>query len=242
MKVFCIGDSHTWYFQLTGYHYSTFGLNAGPRLIAHPLMAASAAGFAKGPDSRFAYGSAVKVTKDVDFDQLCYNFGQVDAEAGVYYGRYVAERDESDEAFFHRIYAGYLDQCAAFADGKPYVVKGINPSCLISDNAVFTQVFNMITRRVTDMDAREKVKARIEEAGLSVASHAKLNVLANEVLRDLAAKRGVRAFDIRDDVEDPTMPGLADEMFLPETLDIHLVRSYFVMKAHYMRLSETIFD
>lgn len=240
-RILCIGDSHSKYFDLNGYHYRAFGHRAGPRFRAYPLMAASAAGFAKGKESRFAYRSAVKVASEVDFDQICFGFGQVDAEAGVYYGRYVLNRSESDEAYFTRIYAAYLDQCDAFSQGKPYVIKGLNPSCLVTEDCVKTHVFNMISRRIHQISERDAVMDNLEGASLTVEAHAARNDLANSILEQLCYERNIRSFNMRKELQDQDIKGLAAEAYVPARSDIHLAPSFFVSKLHYQRLIEVIF-
>lgn len=242
MKVLCIGDSHTSYFGLTGYHYKTFGRPASPKLVHVAMPASSAAGFGKGEEGQSAYLRATKNATGLDYDQICFNLGQVDAEAGAYYGRHVLDRDESDEAYFTRVYSAYLEQCYNFADGKPFVVKGLNTSCLIDDHSAFVHVFNMITRRITDQSERERISEKLKTAHLTVASHAKRNCIGNEVLRSLAAKRSIRNFDIRPDIESSETPGLTDVAYLEHNANIHLVRSYYILKVHYQRLMETILD
>lgn len=242
MNILCVGDSHTRYFMMTGYHYRNFGVQAGPKVLALPLTAASAAGFAKGPESRFAYRSVKAQAPTFNYDMLCYNFGQVDAEAGVYYGRYVLCRDETDEDYFTRVYSSYLDQCAAFADTTPFVIKGLNTSCLIDDRAVALQVFGMTTRRIKVQSEREEIQKRLEDADTTVEAHAKRNALANDILKSLAKKKGISFFDIRDAVEDPNMPGLTDTPYLPHNPDIHLVKSYYVIRAHYQGLMTAVLE
>lgn len=242
MNILCIGDSHTRFLDFRGFFVKNCGRKAAPRVFAHPLTAASALGFSKGRASRFAWRAAARVSKTVEADHYVFCFGQVDAEVGHYYRRFVALKDESAEASFDRIYTAYLDEVVSFCGDTPVVIKGINPTTLAFDSSLQNHVFMNIAKRITDQGEREAVQDRVAASGITVATHAAQNVLANDILKAKVVERGLRWFDVRDAIETAPGSGLARIEFLNIAEDVHLINSLYVQKLHYDALMGVILE
>lgn len=242
MNILCIGDSHTRFLDFRGHFLKTCGRPASPRVFAHPLTAASALGFSKGRASRFAWRAAARVDKTVENDVYCFCFGQVDAEVGHYYRRFVQDKTDSAEASLEQIFDSYLDAVVDFCGDTPVVIKGINPTTLAFDASLKNHVFMNIAKRITDQAEREKVLGRVTDSEITVATHAAQNTLANAILEEKAHDRGLKWFDVRDALETSPGSGLAKIEHLNFAEDVHLINSLYVQKLHYDALMDAVLD
>lgn len=242
MIILCIGDSHTRFLDFRGHFLKNCGRRAGPRVFAHPLTAASALGFSKGRASRFTWRAAARVDKTVTADRYVFCFGQVDAEVGHYYRRFVQEKQQSAEASLDQIYDAYLDAVQDFCGDTPVVIKGINPTTLTFEDSLHNHIFMNIAKRITGQPEREKILSRVEDSDVTVATHAAQNTMANDLLKTKAAQRHLSYFDVRAEVQTAPGSGLARFEFLNLAEDVHLLNSLHVQKLHYDALMGAVLE
>lgn len=241
MEIFCFGDSHARYFKKCNMISWERPMGATPpKITAFDYVAASAKGFANGEKSRFAYKKFTRDLSSYDIKFLCMAYGQVDAEVGYYFRKFVNASTESAEADLSSVYDAYIEMILRTLpppDNK-IVVKGINPSTLRNDTQLLNYVFRRLTARIQNQSERERIFSTLSDAALTSAQHAEINVLANELLREKAKNAGLGFFDIREVAEDKTHPGLADWSFVPAESDVHMTDCYPIRKAYQTKLAE----
>lgn len=233
MDIFCFGDSHARYFKKcnTLSWSGVIGATA-PKVTAFDYVAASAKGFAAGEKSRFAYK---KFRRDYDSavpEFVCMAYGQVDAEVGFYFRKYVKGFTGSPEADLSAVYADYVHMAEATVPRRPLVFKGLNPTTLRIDTQLLNYAYRRLVVRVTAEAERAEIWDKMNEAPPLPDDHARINRLANDILRDKVEKAGHLFFDIRDVVEDPARPGAARWDFVPAEGDVHVTDSYHVRRAY----------
>jgi len=211
-------------------------------VFAHALTAASAAGFGKGLESRFAYRAASRIKNNTVKDVLSLSFGQVDAEVGYYFRKFVQDKSDSQEATFEQVFSTYVDMAETFCEDIPLVIKGINPTTLVFEDTLKRHIFLNIAKRITNQEEREVVERKVQESDISVKSHAAQNVLANVILEDMVKSRGIQWFDVRKQIETEPDSGMAKMEFLNLKEDVHLIDSLYVQKLHYDALMNVVLD
>lgn len=237
MDIFCFGDSHARYFRKA----NTLGWagvmsNTTPRVIAFDYVAASAKGFAAGAESRFAYKKFCRDFNENAPDYVCMAFGQVDAEVGHYFRKYVRNSTESAEADLSRVYDDYIAMAAATVSSRPLIFKGPNPSTLRIDEQLALYTFRRLVTRISVTAERDAIWEKIKLNPPQPAAHGAINQMAAELLKTKVEKAGHLYFDIRSAVEDPSASGLAGWEFVPAESDVHLCDSFHLRKAHAERL------
>lgn len=237
MMIFCFGDSHTRYFKRTNtMAWSGVLSRTTPSVTAFDYVAASAKGFAAGLGSRFAYRSFSRDYERSASDFVCLGYGQVDAEMGFYFRKYVKGYQGSAEADLSGVFDAYIKMAEATVKTRPLVFKGPNPSTLRIDTQLLNNAFKRLVVRITSTDERAAIWADMNERPPAVADHAMINRTAAELLKSKVEKAGHIYFDIRSEVEDSTTPGLARWEHVPAESDVHLCDSFHVRKAHAERL------
>jgi hypothetical protein len=233
MDIFCFGDSHARYFKKAN-TLGWAGVMSGttPRIIAFDYVAASAKGFAAGENSRFAYKKFCR-----DFEQhapefVCMAYGQVDAEVGHYFRKYVKKDPQSAEADLSGVFDDYIRMAETIVPSRPLVFKGPNPSCMRNDTQLLNYAFRRLVVRISKAAERDAIWADMNENPPTPAHHARINAMAADLLRTKAEKAGHLYFDARSAVEDPDMPGMAKWDYIPAESDVHLCDSFLVRRAH----------
>ncbi|MDN3714132.1 hypothetical protein QWZ10_24340 [Paracoccus cavernae] len=168
---------------------------SSPKITAFDYVAASAKGFAAGEKSRFAYKKFMRDVTEKAPDFICLAYGQVDAEVGYYYRKYVAGSTASPEADLSAVYEAYVAMAGQVLPGRKLVFKGLNPSTLRNETQLVTYAYRRLTARMTDEGERQALADVLANAGLTVAAHAGINRMANEILAQRRARRDT-AFSI----------------------------------------------
>ncbi|WP_143811487.1 hypothetical protein [Paracoccus seriniphilus] len=214
--------------------------STSPKLHVFDYVAASAKGFSAGEKSRFAYKKFMKDFTTHDPNFICLNYGQVDAEVGYYFRKYVTGSASSPEEDLHEVYRAYVNKVRHVLSDKSIVFKGLNPSTLRNETQLRNYVYRRLTARMTTEDERAKVWRNISDSEISVESHAKINCLANDILREAASSAGFSFFDIREIAGDASTPGLARWEFIPAESDVHLIDCLSIRKAYHSTLFKVI--
>lgn len=237
MNIFCLGDSHTRYFKKANtLAWSGILSRTSPSVTAFDYVAASAKGFAAGPTSRFAYRSFRRDYEANCPDFICLGYGQVDAEMGFYFRKFVKGYTGSAEADLSGVFDAYIQMAEATVKTRPLVFKGPNPSTLRIDIQLLTHSFQRLVVRITDTEERKVIWTAMNERPPSVTDHAMNNCTAAAILKSKVEKAGHIYFDIRSEVEDSATPGMARWEHVPAISDVHLCDSFHVRKAHADRL------
>lgn len=232
MEILCFGDSHARYFKksnMLGWG-GTLGPST-PKIIAYDYVAASAKGFAAGERSRFAYKKFMRDLATHDAANVCLAYGQVDAEVGFYYRKYVAGTAGSAEADLSSVYRDYVAMAKTTLPDARIVFKGPNPSTMRMDTQLTRYVFMRLTARVPQQAERDRIWDTILSDPPTVHDHARLNCLASDLLAQAVRAAGYHVFDIRNEIQDPDHPGLARWDFVPAESDVHLTDSLVVRRA-----------
>lgn len=233
MDIYCFGDSHARFFRRSNMLVWTGVLSsAAPRVTVFDYVAASAKGFAAGPASRFAYR---KFCRDFDYhapEYVCLAYGQVDAEVGFYYRRYVQGFTGSAEADLSQVYDDYIRMAEATVPWRPLIFKGPNPSTLRNETQLLNYAFRRLVVRIPKAAERDAILAVMTDSPPTPAAHAAINCAAAGLLKAKAEAAGHLYFDIRPAVEDPEAPGLARWDLIPSESDVHLCDSVHVRGAH----------
>lgn len=233
MDIFCFGDSHARYFKKCNTLSWTGVIGAtAPKVTAFDYVAASAKGFAAGEKSRFSYKKFRRDHDSAAPEFVCMAYGQVDAEVGFYFRKYVRGFTGSAEADLSAVYAGYISMAETTVPLRPLVFKGLNPTTLRIDTQLLNYAYRRLVVRVTSEAERNVVLDKLTADPPCPTHHASINRLANDILRDKVEKAGHLFFDIRNAVEDPTQPGAARWDFVPAESDVHLTDSYHVRRAY----------
>lgn len=233
MEIFCFGDSHSRYFKKSNMLTWCGTLTATtPKVTAYDYVAASAKGFAAGEKSRFAYKKFMQDVERHDANFICLAYGQVDAEVGYYYRKFVSGSTDSAEADLSMVYQAYIDMAKSVLPGKKIVFKGLNPTTLRNDTQLLHYAFKRLTARNTSQQDRERLWDRLGGASLDAAEHARINELANEILSTMTIAAGHGFFDIRDVASDPKSSGQADWSFVPAESDVHLTDCLRIRSAY----------
>lgn len=237
MDIFCFGDSHARYFKKANtLGWANVLTNTSPRIIAFDYVAASAKGFAAGENSRFAYKKFRRDFEDNAPEYVCMAYGQVDAEVGYYFRKYVKGFTGSAEADLSAVFDDYIRMAEATVPSRPLVFKGPNPSTLRIDTQLLNYAFRRLVVRITKAAERDAIWEDMNTRPPSPQDHAMINRTAADLLKSKVEKAGHIYFDIRKDVEDPAAPGMARWDFVPAESDVHLCDSFHVRRAHATRL------
>lgn len=237
MEIFCFGDSHSRYFKKSNMMgWSGVLTPSSPKITAFDYVAASAKGFAAGEKSRFAYKKFMRDVTEKAPDFICLAYGQVDAEVGYYYRKYVAGSTASPEADLSAVYEAYVAMAGQVLPGRKLVFKGLNPSTLRNETQLVTYAYRRLTARMTDEGERQALADVLANAGLTVAAHAGINRMANEILAQKARAAGHGFFDIRDTAGDPAHQGLAAWCYVPAESDVHLTDCFEIRAAYQTKL------
>lgn len=242
MDIYCFGDSHSRYFKKA----NTLGwggivTSTSPRVTAFDYVAASAKGFAAGEASRFAYRKFCRDYQAAEPEFVCLGYGQVDAEVGCYFRRYVKGYGGSAEADLSAVYNDYVGMAETTVPLRPLVFKGPNPSTMRIDAQLLRYVYQRLVVRITRESERAAIWAEMQSSPPEVAEHGRINAMAAEMLRAKVEAAGHIYFDIRSEVEDPSAPGFARWEHVPADSDVHLCDSFHVRRAHAERLF-TVFE
>lgn len=207
---------------------------AEPKVSERSMIAASAKGFANGAASRFAFRKFQRLIAEDDPIFICMNFGLVDADAGLYFRKYVKDTKQSVEADLAPTYRAYVARVKeTMSDPDQHVVfKGLNPTTITAQDYFNSYVFRNITKRISQEDQRLGVADRMRDIPTTIAEHAANNCEAAEILRDAVESAGYEYFDLRAELSDPEFPGLAARQFLPAQHDNHVVDSLDVRVHH----------
>ncbi|WP_170448815.1 SGNH/GDSL hydrolase family protein [Ruegeria arenilitoris] len=224
----CIGDSHT---RLIGskpensrFKYGRLCPAEVPGFRATHLLSikgATAAGFRQKDHQNSPFAKATKAIKRLNPDFLVFGFGQVDAELSCYF---VALRDSInlESALETRIakLGSYLDACKDVADGRPFLIKGLNTSTLHETAALHRMVARNLHQELGLMQ-RQVVRAlRLRKITTDV--HRQLNTQLTTALSDAAQARNFPYVDLRETTGLKERPGLSKPSFCAGGTDIHL--------------------
>lgn len=233
MEIHCYGDSHTKYFgESTLIRWGEHKKIGEPKVSERSMVAASAKGFANGPDSRFAYRKFTRLVAEDNPLFVCMNFGLVDADAGIYYRKYVKNSTESVEDDLSKVYQAYVARVVESLPDQTIIFKGLNPSTICIQQYFNNYIFQNITKRVTQENTRKEIAERMKSDPTDIEQHAKNNCIAAILLKEAVIKAGYKYFDIRDTLMDPKTAGLCAIQFLPAQHDNHVVDSLLVRLAH----------
>lgn len=237
MDIFCFGDSHARYFKKAS-TLSWAGITSGsvPRVIAFDYVAASAKGFAAGESSRFAYKKFCRDFERHQPEYVCMAYGQVDAEVGYYFRRYVKGFTGSAEADLASVYDAYIAMAEATIPLRPLVFKGPNPSTLRIEAQLLNYAYRRLVARISKSAEREAIWNHMSANPPTTAEHAAINRTVAELLKAKVEKAGHLYFDIRSAVEDGLVPGMAKWDYIPAESDVHLCDSFYARQAHATRL------
>lgn len=237
MDIFCFGDSHSRYFKKANtLGWAGIASGARPHVMAFDYVAASAKGFAAGANSRFAYRKFCRDYEAAAPDYVCLAYGQVDAEVGYYFRKYVKGFGGSAEADLSSVFDDYIRMAEATVPLRPLVFKGPNPSTLRINTQLLRYAYQRLVVRINREAERTAIWNDMQSRPPEVAEHGRINCLAAELLRAKVEAAGHIYFDIRPEVEDPQAPGMARWEHVPADSDVHLCDSFHVRRAHAERL------
>jgi hypothetical protein len=237
MDIFCFGDSHSKYFKKCNtLTWSGVLSNTAPKVTAFDSVAASAKGFAAGPKSRFAYKKFMRDFEANAPEFVCLAYGQVDAEVGYYFRKYVQGSTATPEDDLGSVYDAYIAMANETVPARPIVFKGPNPSTLRIDTQLLNYIYRRLVVRISKESERTDIWNRMNDDPPVYQEHARINVIANTLLREKVEKAGHVFFDIRAETEDPDHPGMARWEFVPAESDVHLTDSYHVRRAYAEKL------
>lgn len=215
-RILCIGDSHT---RLIGvdqsdgeFRYNVPVARRFGSFDAHvlSLRAATASGLANPDSQKQSNARAQQAIKTLDPDVICFGFGQVDAEVTFYLRALRAEglKPNSVYAAFQTIYARYLHACIELAGSRPFIIKGLNPVSLPTDDLV-KRYLKIQFRRYFGIESDDIQNCLVALLDINLLSHCEINQTAALVLKELCFDHGLPYFDIRAKVSDPLSVGLA---------------------------------
>ena len=192
MEIHCYGDSHTKYFgESTTMRWGGYKRDTEPKVHERSMIAASAKGFQNAEKSRFAFRKFTRLVAEDNPLFICMNLGLVDADAGIYFRKYVKNTKQSLEADLAPTFKGYVEQVAKTVADCTIIFKGLNPSTISVQHYFDSYVFRNITKRVTQEEDRIKVDDLMKENPTTIAQHAKNNCEAAELLKDAVEKAGL---------------------------------------------------
>lgn len=226
MMIFC-GDSHVRPFE---YNVFEGGQDDDVRKYSHLVWkaGATAAGFARKTSRRQLSAAFADACAKVGPKRVCFNLGQVDAEVGFYFATMTKGPLEFEPWLTER-YEAFISHAQSF--GLSFVVKGLNPSTLISDERLKSYI-----RRTTIKSFPTRSDFRIAFRSIaplvSVQQHAERNVIAQSILQQICRRETIPFFDIRDLTMSPSDEGLAKPEFVAPHLDVHLIDSFALRQAY----------
>ncbi len=226
MIMYC-GDSHTRPFTDTNFEHN----EDDQRLLRHRLVwrpGATAGGFSRLHSTRklrqmFQNATARKLPNIV-----CFNLGQVDVDLGFYFACMKNGKLNFEDWVSER-YETYIAHCATIDTNV--VIKGLNPSCLVTDERIRAYV-RRNTMGVYKDRAQFRGVYRPVQKLMNVEQHSERNVVANTVLSNLCKKHQLRFFDVRSETQSADLPGMARSEFVALKLDVHLNNSIALFHAY----------
>ncbi len=227
MLIYC-GDSHARPFENNIFeHKERNPILKETLLVWRP--GATAGGFARDKTRRRLKEAFVVALDKTKATHACFNLGQVDVDVGYYY-TCMTKPAPSFEDWVAERYESYISFCRSF--DLHVVIKGLNPSCLISDQRIQSYV-----RRNTIKSFKTKAEYRDAYANavhlMTKQSHAERNVRANVILRDICTRTRLPFFDIRAFSSDAHCPGLVRSDLVAPRLDVHICDSVATRRAYY---------
>ncbi|MBE3637385.1 hypothetical protein [Mangrovicoccus algicola] len=239
MKVHVYGDSHSYLFYGRRHYRHRLELGRPLRftVTGGSIRAASLSGFRSSNSTLGVREKILSVLPDARHLALC--FGQVDLELGYCY-RAAIKGEPVDPgtypAWLLDIYDGFIDHL--LPSGCEIALKGVNLTALQSDIFAAAYVSRLIleTGNVQLDDAMAQIKPHILGHDAQNAMH----LAFNAGLRDLAASRGLRYFDINDEISQPPAgsgkaPRIAGH-HMPGAPDHHLADTKATRLIHYNAL------
>ena len=226
MLIYC-GDSHTRPFDTPIFDQVTKEpIFENAKLVWRP--GATAGGFPKlhaRSGLRKLYEVAIVDTPPTC---VCFNLGQVDVDIVYYYKAMTSDVGDFEDWIEAR-YTSFLDFCTT--SSVPYVIKGLNPSCLTSVERIRSHIKRSTMRT---FESRVSFRAALSaiEPLVSLEGHASRNAKANQVLKEMCRDRNLPYFDLRAFLGRPEMEGLAKDEMLSNKFDVHVLDSVAVLRAY----------
>ncbi len=226
MLLYC-GDSHTRPFEFNIFEHK----EDDPRLLGAKMVwrpGATAGGFPRQNARRGLREAFVAAQAAEPPKLLCFNLGQVDVDVGYYYASMTANLPAFEDWITQR-YEDYIHFCKTF--DAAVVIKGLNPTCLISNTRIRAYVRRNTKGSFDSGPAYREAFESIKHL-MHAEHHADRNALANLILKDLCDQHDLPFFDIRQFAGSASHSGVArDDLVMPR-LDVHLSDSLGLRSAY----------
>ncbi len=244
----CVGDSHS---RLIGtkptgsrFRYGRISaINADGFDTANvvSIKGATAAGFYPKQDRRSSFSRVERAIERLDPDVVCFGFGQVDAELSCYF---VALRDDIriEDAVATRLKSlrRYIEACKKAVKHRQIVIKGLNTATVDAPKA-FRKMLHRRIRTALDMPRGQFTK-KIEDLGLTLETHWKINADISAGLRQVSEVQALPYFDLREMTGVAGMPGLSKPEYCVGGGDVHLRQSIEIEDQFSQALARTVND
>ncbi|WP_170765612.1 hypothetical protein [Ruegeria lacuscaerulensis] len=227
----CVGDSHS---RLIGtkptgsrFRYgrvSAIEVSGFDTANVVSIKGATAAGFYPKKDRQSSFSRVARAIRRLDPDVICFGFGQVDAELSCYF---VALRDNIplEDAIKSRLnsFPRYMESCGKAAGHRQIVVKGLNTATL-QDSKAMRKMLHRRIRAPLELP-RGQFSQKIENLGITLERHWKINADISAGLRQAAEAQGFPYFDLRKVTSLEGKPGLSKPEYCLGGGDVHLRQS-----------------
>ncbi|MDO5631859.1 MAG: hypothetical protein Q4G22_08480 [Paracoccus sp. (in: a-proteobacteria)] len=236
-----IGDSHSAFFGEMPYYNGRLNLPDPPpfRVDCTAVNAASVAGFrpqASRLNVRRQVADLVQTCDAGGRGRLILAFGQVDLELGYYYRLAIKQEQTDPDSYVDWLAGIYADFIAGIDPARvDLALKGVNLTVLHPRGFAARYVSRIISDGQTIR--RAHAEKRVAPMILTETEQNRMHLAFNDRLADMAARLGVRYFDVveqtRDRDADKGVPCLADD-YRTAQFDHHMADTVAVRRIHYM--------
>jgi len=228
IRLLVCGDSHSRYFAPNPFNEA----DKAKRFAALDVVwapGASMTGITRGSSTLNLQAKLLERIATYKPDRVVFSLGQVDAEVIYYHALMKGETAEFVDwyALRCRAYTDYLSRLPV-----KVIVKGPNPSTLSSPERIWVCVRR---RTGTAFDNRKRFRRSLHaiSAEFDPIEHAMRNELAASLMREACHLEGLTYFDIREHLNDPDWPGMAQRPFIPASVDVHLTDNLQLRDWHF---------
>ena len=236
--VLIIGDSHCRGFinhPMIGPFQDGKGIERA--LYCHVFAGSSILGFGRRISAFQKKGRVHKIMRNYRgrISHVVFAFGQLDLDLGLYY--YLLENNGAldIENHLNMVIRTYLDRIQEYSNSTIPIIKGINPTVLVSPGHSEKYVSRVITENESD-PIQIKLKGKILQKLLhTIEQRNELASQFNKNLESQAIKQGVKYFDLNEELVNIDTNSIND-IYCPAGQDHHIVDTIATRKLnrHYL--------
>lgn len=246
-KILIFGDSHTRYFGITRNLNDKNPEFRDLEIKITEVTGGSAVGLGRKESSLKTLDTLFRVLNTFEPDYICFAFGQVDIEAGIYYRRIIKQQTFNLKEHIESVCSIYLKSISAIIEhknisNKRVCIKGVNISSLTENkNDAVDYTMKYIAKDIEDIELLSFYRSNLYSVFPDIMERFQIHHYFNETLK--SKSDGVFSyFDINDHLSDIENPAYCKPMFISSELDHHIVDSLYSREIHIRELLKALND